>query len=94
MTRKITPLAALAVVAATVLLSGCGNAATSSRIRTPAAKSTGGTAVSLPRQYSQCMRDHGVPNFPDPVDGRIVIFADGSREDFDAIITALGGETH
>ena len=73
MTRKITSLAVLAV-AATVLLSGCGNAVTSSRTRTPAAKPTGGTAaVSLPLEYAQCMRQHGVPNFPNPVDGHIML---------------------
>ena len=74
MTRKFTPLAALAVFGATLLLSGCGNGVTSSPARTPAGKATGGSAaVSLPLEYSECMRDHGVPKFPDPVDGRIVL---------------------
>lgn len=71
MTRKITPLA---VVAATMLLSGCGNAVTSSRTLTPAAKPTGGTAaVARPLEYSRCMRHHGVPRFPDPVDGYVML---------------------
>jgi CubicO group peptidase (beta-lactamase class C family) len=73
MTRKITSSAALAVFAATVLLSGCGNAVTSSP-ETPATQATRGTAaVSLPLEYSECMRDHGVPKFPDPVNGRIML---------------------
>jgi len=73
MTWKITPRTALAAVAATALLCGCGNAATSSRAGTPAAKATGGTAASPALEYSQCMRARGVPKFPDPVDGRIVL---------------------
>jgi CubicO group peptidase (beta-lactamase class C family) len=46
MTRKITPLAALAVFGATVLLSGCGTAVASGPVRMATNQATGGTAVA------------------------------------------------
>lgn len=39
--------------------------------------------LDIGRQYSQCVRDHGVVNFPDPVinDGHIALPADSSGAD-------------
>lgn len=39
--------------------------------------------LDIGRQYSQCIRDHGVPNFPDPVinDGHIGLPADSTGAD-------------
>jgi hypothetical protein len=60
----------LAVGAATLVAAGCGAQAP----RTGAAPPSGGAE---PVKYSQCMRAHGVPKFPDPdangglrIDGR------------------------
>jgi CubicO group peptidase (beta-lactamase class C family) len=64
-------LAALsATVAATVLLGACGQASAGA----PARRSPQDSApVSKPEAYSQCMRSHGAPNFPDPVAGHITL---------------------
>jgi hypothetical protein len=62
--RAVTVTAALAGVA--LLAAACGGG--SAPAAAPSAPAGGGTTVSntdaLP--YSQCMRAHGVPNFPDP----------------------------
>jgi CubicO group peptidase (beta-lactamase class C family) len=75
MTGKFTPPLAIAAVAAAVLLSACGSAATASHAPKPAAQSatSGAGAGSLPLEYSRCMRAHGVAEFPDPVDGHIML---------------------
>jgi hypothetical protein len=77
---KRTPLIA-ATVLAVGLLSGCGHHSTGpsvARLGTSpsasAAPSAGGPASML--AYSQCMRTHGVPDFPDPdPDGRLTLTA-------------------
>jgi CubicO group peptidase (beta-lactamase class C family) len=75
MISKFTPPLAIAAVAAAVLLSACGSSAKASHAPNPTAPpATGGVgAGSLPLEYSKCMRAHGVPKFPDPVDGHIVL---------------------
>jgi CubicO group peptidase (beta-lactamase class C family) len=83
MTIKSTPLAALTALAVVVLLSACGSAAKAGHEPQPAAKratttaspppSTGSGAGSLPLEYAKCMRSHGVPKFPAPVDGHIAL---------------------
>ncbi len=62
-------LAAAALLAA-ALLAGCGG---SSGGGADASAGTGGRAV----RFAQCMREHGVPDFPDPVDGRITMSSGG-----------------
>jgi hypothetical protein len=52
------------------LLAGCGG---SSGDDADASGVPGGRAV----RFAQCMRDHGVPDFPDPVDGRITTRSGG-----------------
>lgn len=81
-TRTLTALAALAGLA--VLVSACGAVSADSGVaRTPATSATPGRsgAASSPgagraskaEAYAQCMRAHGVPDFPDPVNGHITI---------------------
>jgi hypothetical protein len=61
-TARIARLAlpALAALAAGVALAGCGSSSAQSR---QAAREARGV------KYSDCMRSHGVPNFPDPKPG-------------------------
>lgn len=57
------------VLLATALLAGCGGS------------SGGGTSSSASGdravRFAECMRDNGVPDFPDPVDGRITMRSGG-----------------
>ncbi|GIE96619.1 hypothetical protein [Paractinoplanes rishiriensis] len=49
-----------------ILLSGCAD-------KEPVAAPSADERESQAMKYSQCMRDNGVPSFPDPVDGRLQI---------------------
>ena len=64
MSRRLRPLAGVALIATVALISGCGSNA-------PAASTTasgGGTIASAQKgvKFSACMRSNGVPTFPDP----------------------------
>jgi hypothetical protein len=67
MTRKPRPLAALAILA--VISAGCGS---NSPSETGAAGSPGGSGTKKVSdqdkavKFSECVRGHGVPHFPDP----------------------------
>jgi hypothetical protein len=66
MSRKLWPLAALALV--TLIGAGCGGNGSSSGGNTTAANQ--GKAV----KFAECMREHGVSQFPDPdASGRLTI---------------------
>lgn len=65
---KAKAITALAGVALAVSACGSGGGAQS----TPASSG----AVSRPEAYARCMRAHGVRNFPNPVDGQIILGAD------------------
>jgi hypothetical protein len=59
MTRQLRPLAALATAA--LICAGCGSKA--------ASETAGATTVSTQDKavkFSECIRGHGVPHFPDP----------------------------
>ena len=62
MSRKLRPLAALAVIA--LLSAGCSNA--------PAETGSGGNENADNHEkavkFAQCMRDNGVEDFPDPTE--------------------------
>jgi len=74
MKSKITPLAALAALGLAVALAACGRPVTSSATKTgPAPTAARAAGASLPLEYSRCMRAHGVPAFPNPVDGHIIL---------------------
>jgi hypothetical protein len=58
-----------ALAAATVtlaLLSGCGSGSGSGATSTTSPKAQRSNSTSSPLQLAQCMRAHGMPNFPDP----------------------------
>ncbi len=81
MSRRRWPLTALAVIAMVALISGCGSSA-------PAETGGGGnnTAASAQKgvKFAECMRSHGVSNFPDPgASGKLTIdaVANGSSLD-------------
>jgi hypothetical protein len=60
--RSFRPVALVAVIAIAVLASACGSS-------TPGATSSAANATAGHDQavaFSQCMRNHGVSNFPDP----------------------------
>src|SRR6266508_4145663 len=66
MSRKLRPLAALVMAAA--IVAGCSNA--------PAETSTGNNTAATHEKavkFAQCMRDNGVKDFPDPVNGEPLI---------------------
>ncbi|MCW2884451.1 MAG: hypothetical protein JWL58_1313 [Streptosporangiaceae bacterium] len=65
-------VAALAVLGSG--LAGCGGSDGSSSTSSSAPAVSGGGGATNGAQavkYSQCMRSHGVPGFPDPVNGRV-----------------------
>lgn len=62
MSRKRSPLAALALIAMVVLISACGSSA-------PAGTSTGSNTFTNAQKavkFADCMRNNGVSEFPDP----------------------------
>jgi hypothetical protein len=67
MTRKLRPLAALAMVA--VIGAGCGSNAPS-ETGSASSSGTGGTKKATARdkavKFAECIRAHGVSDFPDP----------------------------
>ena len=81
MSRRRWPLAALALIAVTALISGCGSSA-------PAEIGTGGNNAAATAQkavkFADCMRSNGVSQFPDPgASGKLTIdaVANGSSLD-------------
>jgi hypothetical protein len=86
MSRRLRPLAGLALIATAALVSACGSNA-------PAASSSGGsggggnnTAATAQKgvQFAECMRRNGVSRFPDPsASGKLTIdqIANGSSLD-------------
>jgi hypothetical protein len=63
-----------AVLAAAALVTACGGGGTETtgRAADPQRPADSGQAV----KYARCMRDNGVPAFPDPKDGRLVLRAE------------------
>jgi len=71
---KIRLASALAATGSAILLGACGGSAGSH----PASSSNHtqaptGSGVSPPQQYADCMRAHGIHEFPNPVDGHITL---------------------
>jgi hypothetical protein len=81
--RKRRPLRGLALVGAvalSLLAAGCGGGSSSARVAqigTNGGANSSSSSISgsnNPQAFSACMRNHGVPNFPDPdSSGRIQI---------------------
>jgi len=61
--------AAALLLTAGLALSGCGGSDAGSGAQPSASASEDRAAAAV--RYSQCMRQNGVPSFPDPVDGRL-----------------------
>ena len=71
-------LAALAAVGAALVLAACGGGGSSDSTSTAAQAADGGQSSANSEKavkYSQCMREHGVTNFPDPKNGRLTLRA-------------------
>jgi hypothetical protein len=66
--RRLAAIAAIALLTAG-LLAGCGGSS--------GADASGGTDGDRAVRFAECMREHGVPDFPDPVEGRITMGAGG-----------------
>jgi hypothetical protein len=60
--RRYRRLAALGVTGCALVIAGCGSSAPSSSTGTTSSYAQG-------IKYSDCMRSHGVPNYPDPAAG-------------------------
>jgi CubicO group peptidase (beta-lactamase class C family) len=80
MTIKTYARTVLAAITLTTLLAACGaSTKTQSTQRRPpkdpaatqTATSKSRPPASLPLEYAECMRAHGVPKFPNPVDGHL-----------------------
>jgi hypothetical protein len=61
---------AVALAALALGVAGCGGSPNSPG-SDPAASGGGGSDSTNLVRYVQCMREHGVPSFPDPVNGRL-----------------------
>jgi hypothetical protein len=93
-------LVAAALFGAGLLLAGCGTTSPSAGVanlgKTSSSLASGGTATTLPSgasaekhfagalKYSQCMRSHGVVNFPDPNSGGGINLSSGTGIDPDS----------
>lgn len=87
--RLSASLVAVAVVAGIALaLAGCGSGSSNNGVANTGSTSTTSTAASADptsapsaasqvrlERFSQCMRSHGVTNFPDPSNGRLQLRA-------------------
>jgi hypothetical protein len=66
--RTLRPLAALAMLA--VIVAGCSNGSESGNTGTTSSSRTGGNKNATDRdkavKFSECMRENGYPDFPDP----------------------------
>lgn len=65
--RPSRRLALLAAIAVAVIAAGCGGNSPSSASSSAAAAGGKGPPGETAYQFSACMRNHGVTNFPDPV---------------------------
>jgi hypothetical protein len=73
--RRAPLLIALAAVAAVMLgaCSGSGSSPSDAPSAQPGAGVSSGTGQAGVAQFAQCMRQHGVTNFPDPQNGHFVM---------------------
>jgi hypothetical protein len=82
MSRKLLPLAVLALIAIVTVISGCGSSA-QTRTGTGGGNNTVAHAQKAVR-FAECMRNNGVSTFPDPgASGKLTIdaVANGSSLD-------------
>ena len=79
MTRPVAALFISALLAAAVSACQSGGSHPSAGATPPASQQQ---FAALAREYSQCVRDHGIPNFPDPTisDGNLSYGADDNTK--------------
>jgi hypothetical protein len=87
MTRTNLSLGVVVLASVALALAGCGDSSSSPGVAhladTPGASATTASGSSSPESsasiqrkmvaYSQCMRTHGVPEFPEPTEGHLLI---------------------
>ncbi len=82
--RKLRPLAALALIAMAALISACGSKAPAATGAVSAGANNTASNLEKAVKFSQCMRSNGVSDFPDPnASGQLTIdaIANGSGVD-------------
>jgi hypothetical protein len=67
--RPALALAIVGVVGLTLLASACGGSSGAKVAQADTTTGSNPSAADEPNAYSQCMRSHGVGNFPDPDSG-------------------------
>src|SRR5580704_15603093 len=75
MNRSLRPVALVALVAIAVLASACGSSTPGATNSTTSSTASHDQAVI----FSQCMRNNGVSNFPDPSAGGPIINVNGAH---------------
>ncbi|GIH12356.1 hypothetical protein [Rugosimonospora africana] len=70
--RFLAPAVAVALLGGSGLVAGCGGRSAGSPAASPSV-ATDGQILAIGREYAQCLRTHGIANYPDPVvaDGRL-----------------------
>lgn len=79
--RVFLVASALLVVAA---VAGCSDSKASEGSADPSSSSSAGSGYQAALDYAKCMRENGVPDYPDPEqgnDGRVLINPGGSSDD-------------
>ncbi len=87
LTRTHSPLTLFVAISLCVTLAGCGSASKSTS--TNAALAGASPQYTAPLRYSDCMRAHGVPNFPDPTSGGGLLVHAGPGTGLDPISPAF-----
>jgi hypothetical protein len=79
---RLGPALTLALLAGCATLAGCGAGSHAAASASPSAMSDA-QMLDIGRQFAQCLRDHGLPNFPDPVinDGQLALPANADGDD-------------
>ena len=75
----------LAAVTCAAAIAACGSSSTSSRA------SAGSSQSARAIEYADCMRSHGVPNFPDPNAEGISVLPSGVNQQSPALLSAETG---
>jgi hypothetical protein len=70
--RFLTPALAVVLLGGCGLVAGCGGGRSAASAPSPSA-ATDAQILAVGREYAQCLRTHGIADFPDPVvaDGRL-----------------------
>ncbi|HEY2668906.1 MAG TPA: hypothetical protein VGJ07_00875 [Rugosimonospora sp.] len=79
--RFLAPALAAALLGGSGLVAGCSGPSAGSPAPSPSA-ATDAQILAIGREYSQCVRAHGIPDYPDPVvvDGRLAMPVSGGTD--------------